>query len=82
MRANNHLVIEVADTGCGIAPEVIDHIFEPFYTTKEPGRGTGLGLAISRAILEDHHGCLEVESTAGEGTTFRVLLPIEGGPNL
>ena len=80
LRVNNHLVMEVSDTGCGIAPDVLDHIFEPFYTTKEPGRGTGLGLAISRGILEDHHGRLEVDSTPGEGTTFRVLLPIEGGP--
>jgi signal transduction histidine kinase len=78
LRANGHVVVEVSDTGHGIPPAVIDHIFEPFYTTKEPGQGTGLGLAISRSIIEDHQGQLEVESTPGQGTTFRLLLPTQG----
>jgi signal transduction histidine kinase/uncharacterized protein YigA (DUF484 family) len=78
LQANGHLVVEVSDTGCGMPPDVIEHIFEPFYTTKEPGQGTGLGLAISHSIIEDHHGRLEVESTPGQGTTFRLHLPTPG----
>jgi signal transduction histidine kinase len=82
LRANGHVVVEVSDTGNGIAPGVMAHIFEPFYTTKEPGQGTGLGLAISRSIIEDHQGRLEVESTLGTGTTFRLLLPTQGESGL
>ena len=78
-RENGHVVVEVSDSGNGIPPEVKAHIFEPFYTTKEPGQGTGLGLAISRSIIEDHQGRLEVESTPGQGTTFRLRLPTQGG---
>ena len=78
MQTNNHLVVEVHDSGGGIPPDVIDHIFESFYTTKEPGYGTGLGLAISRTIIEDHQGRLEVESTPDQGTTFRLILPTQG----
>ena len=78
-RENGHVVVEVSDTGNGIPPDVKAHIFEPFYTTKEPGQGTGLGLAISRSIIEDHQGRLEVDSTLGQGTTFRLLLPTQGG---
>jgi signal transduction histidine kinase len=81
LQANGNLVVEVADTGRGMPPEVIEHIFEPFYTTKEQGQGTGLGLAISSSIIEEHHGRLEVESTPGQGTTFRLLLPTQGGQN-
>jgi signal transduction histidine kinase len=75
--ADGHVVIAVSDTGSGIPPDALERIFEPFYTTKEPGRGTGLGLAISRGIVEDHRGSLKVESTLGQGTTFQVILPAE-----
>ncbi len=71
--ADNDLELRFADTGPGISPEVMAHIFEPFYSTKE--EGTGLGLAISYTILERQGGSLEVVSTHGQGTTFIVHLP-------
>ena len=70
-----HVRIAFIDSGCGIPPESIEKIFEPFYTTKE--RGTGLGLAITRQIIEHHRGQISIESTPGKGTTVRVTLPIE-----
>jgi signal transduction histidine kinase len=79
LSSNGHVVVEVSDSGNGIPPAVMAHIFEPFYTTKEAGHGTGLGLPISRSIVEDHQGRFEVESTPGQGTTFRILLPTQGG---
>ena len=66
----------VADTGCGIAPENLQRIFDPFFTTKGVGKGTGLGLSVSHGIVEAHGGSIEVESAPGEGSTFRVTLPI------
>jgi len=68
-------VLEVADEGVGIAPEAIDKLFEPFYTTKPPGEGTGLGLSIAYGIVRDLGGRLEVESVLGEGSRFRVVVP-------
>jgi two-component system NtrC family sensor kinase len=70
--------VAITDTGCGIPPEHIPHLFDPFFTTKEVGRGTGLGLAISYGIVRQHGGDIEVQSTVGAGTTFRVLIPGEG----
>lgn len=74
--------IAVADTGCGIPPEVRRRIFDPFFTTKEVGRGTGLGLSVSRSLVEGFGGRLACESTPGEGTRFVVELPslAEGTP--
>ena len=69
---------EVADTGHGIARSEVTKIFEPFYTTKPPGRGTGLGLSICYGIIADHGGRIDVESEPGRGTTFRILLPAAG----
>jgi len=69
-------MITVADTGPGIAPEVLPHIFEPFFTTKVPGEGTGLGLYVSSCLMESIGGKVEVNSVVGEGTTFRVLVPL------
>ena len=67
--------VQVRDDGTGIAPEILERIFEPFLTTKETGRGVGLGLAISHSILERHNGNIEVQSEIGRGTTFTVTLP-------
>jgi signal transduction histidine kinase len=71
------LKVEVADTGIGIDPEDLPHIFEPFYTTKEVGRGTGLGLSVSYSIAQKHGGHIEVKSHKGEGSTFTVVLPVD-----
>lgn len=70
------VILEVQDNGSGVPPELGDKVFEPFVTTKEPGRGTGLGLYISRQIIEGHHGSLSYESKPGEGTTFKLRLPV------
>ena len=67
--------IRVSDTGCGIPSGNLQRIFDPFFSTKGP-KGTGLGLAVAWGIIEKHNGHIEVDSTVGKGTTFRVLLPI------
>jgi two-component system, NtrC family, sensor kinase len=69
------LLVEVCDTGIGIAPEDVAKIYDPFYTTKGVGRGTGLGLAVSYGIVQEHSGHISVESVPGRGTTFRIALP-------
>ena len=69
------LVVEVADTGIGIAPENVAKIYDPFYTTKGVGRGTGLGLAVTYGIVQEHAGHINVESVPGRGSTFRITLP-------
>ena len=68
--------IQVRDTGCGIAPEIIDQIWDPFFTTKEPGKGTGLGLALTYNIVKRHGGEISVKSAVGEGSQFTVRLPV------
>jgi CheY-like chemotaxis protein len=70
------VVIEVSDTGCGIPPENLARIFDPFFTTKAPGVGTGLGLSIVHGIVAAMQGEISVESTVGQGSTFRVVLPV------
>jgi signal transduction histidine kinase len=71
----DHVIISVGDDGCGIEPHLIDRIFDPFFTTKPVGEGTGLGLGIAHQIVSSHGGEIQVESTPGSGTVFRVRLP-------
>jgi signal transduction histidine kinase len=68
--------IDFADNGSGIPPETLQRIFDPFFTTKPVGKGTGLGLSISYGIVAKHQGRIEVDSKVGEGTRFRIVLPI------
>lgn len=69
--------IAIIDSGCGISKENLQRIFDPFFTTKEVGKGTGLGLSVSHGIVKAHGGTIEVESIVGQGSTFRVYLPLE-----
>ena len=71
-----HVAISISDTGCGIPPDIIDKIKDPFFTTKEVGSGTGLGLSIAEEIVRNHGGELHVESKVGVGSKFTVILPI------
>ena len=71
-----YVQVRVADTGVGISPHILDSIFEPYFTTKEPGEGTGIGLALVHSIVESYKGRIFVESKLGEGTTFTIYLPI------
>lgn len=73
----DYAVLQVTDTGCGISPDAIDHIFEPFYSKKKLGRsGTGLGMAVVWGTVEDHKGYITVQSTEGKGTTFHLYFPV------
>ena len=71
------VVVEIQDDGPGIAPELRDRLFEPFFSTKPAGRGTGLGLSISQRIVAEHGGTIELDSEQGRGTTARVRLPVQ-----
>jgi two-component system, cell cycle sensor histidine kinase and response regulator CckA len=75
LRAGDHARISVRDTGSGMSAEVLEHIFETFFTTKEEGRGTGLGLATVRTIVDRAGGCITVDSELGIGTVFHIYLP-------
>lgn len=76
-RRGEQAVVEVSDSGCGIDEKTLGRMFDPFFTTKPPGKGTGLGLSLCKEIVDQHAGTIEVESHAGEGATFRVVLPGE-----
>ena len=80
-RVTDRIVLEVADSGSGVAPDVRTRIFDPFFTTKAPGQGTGLGLSLCRGIVEGHDGSLRLETTPGGGATLVVELPA-GAPLL
>ena len=75
--AGEYDCISVEDHGPGIEPENIEHLFEPFFTTKDVGEGTGLGLSIAYGIVQEHDGWIDVESRIGEGSVFRVYVPVE-----
>jgi signal transduction histidine kinase len=76
IHSGSRVLVQVKDTGIGIAPENMTKIFDPFFTTKDVGRGTGLGLAVCYGILSDHGGRLDVRSSVGVGTTFTITLPV------
>ncbi|MBS1142262.1 MAG: histidine kinase [Proteobacteria bacterium] len=73
---DEHIWVEISDTGCGMSDAQLKRIFDPFYTTKAVGVGTGLGLSISYGIIQRHGGNIRATSTPGEGTTFRIELPV------
>jgi two-component system NtrC family sensor kinase len=73
---SDEVFVEIEDNGVGIPRADQSKIFEPFYTTKPPGRGTGLGLSICYGIVEEHRGRIEVDSQPGRGSIFRVFLPV------
>ena len=75
--AHENALITIEDTGQGIAKEVLDKIFDPFFTLKDEGLGTGLGLSIVYGIVEKHRGSVAVESTVGEGTRFTIRIPLQ-----
>jgi two-component system NtrC family sensor kinase len=70
------VVLEIKDNGAGMSEEAQAHVFEPFFTTKDADKGTGLGLSISYSIVRNHNGIITCDSTRGEGTTFRLELPV------
>ena len=71
------VLVEISDTGTGIPQDILHRIYDPFFTTKEPGKGTGQGLAIAFNVIKKHEGSIIVDSSEGEGTTFCIRLPAQ-----
>ncbi|MBT3483772.1 MAG: transporter substrate-binding domain-containing protein [Desulfobacula sp.] len=76
LKSGDHVKIIISDTGPGIDPEIIDQIFDPYFTTKEVGKGSGMGLAVVHGIVKSHRGAIVVESSQGKGTIFIILFPL------
>ncbi|MBF0528461.1 MAG: response regulator, partial [Deltaproteobacteria bacterium] len=76
LSAGNYVKLSISDTGSGITPEIMDRIFDPYFTTKGPGKGTGLGLAVIHGIVQSLNGAVNVYSEPGKGTTFNIHLPM------
>jgi signal transduction histidine kinase len=81
-RRDDQIIVRMADTGVGMSDEMLKHLFEPFFTTKGPGKGTGLGLFTCYRTLIRHGGEIRVDSLEGEGTVFRIALPVRREPAL
>jgi CheY-like chemotaxis protein len=81
MMPGDYIEIKVSDTGVGIAPDLIESIFDPYFTTKGPGEGSGLGLAVVHGIIESYGGKISVDSQLGGGTTFTIYLPVTKKPS-
>ena len=76
MKIGKHIVLTVKDSGHGMEPQVLERIFEPYFTTKKQGKGTGLGLSVIHGIVKSHGGDITVSSRPGKGSTFKIFLPI------
>lgn len=74
-KSPRYLKLSIHDSGCGVVADDLEHVFEPYYTSKKPGSGTGMGLAVAYSIIENHAGYIDIESSDGEGTTVNVYLP-------
>ncbi len=76
LEPGRYIKLTVSDTGSGIAPEMIDKIFDPYFTTKEVGKGSGMGLAVVHGIVKNHNGVISIDSQSGKGTAFNILFPL------
>ena len=76
LEPGRYIKLTISDTGHGIAPEIIDRIFDPYFTNKEVGKGSGMGLAVVHGIVKNHNGVISVDSQAGKGTVFNILFPL------
>ncbi len=75
IKSGSYSLINIRDSGCGMSEEVVNHIFEPYFTTKEIGKGTGMGLSVVFGIMQSHEGNIQVETKINEGTVFKVYIP-------
>ncbi len=76
-KPGEYLTLEFSDTGCGMNKETLNKIFDPYFTTKKPGKGTGMGLSVAHGIIREHDGHIKVKSTVHKGTTIQIFLPVD-----